>query len=73
MHKLGKEAWVAGSIRKDQLAYLVKIEVDVICVRKAACEELDGHGRFGEVKKDIVRELIIELSNHKSRARHTTK
>ncbi len=58
LHKLGKEAWLAGSITKEQLPQLWKTGVDVICVRGAACEKLEGEGRFGEVKKEIVKDLI---------------
>lgn len=58
LHKIGKEAWLAGSITKKQLPDLWKTGVDVICVRGAACEKIKGKGRFGEVKKEIVNELI---------------
>lgn len=58
LHKIGKEAWLAGSITKVQLPDLWKTGVDVICVRGAACEVLKDKGRFGEVKASIVRELI---------------
>ena len=57
LHKIGKEAWLAGSVTKEQLPDLWKTGVDVICVRGAACEKLEGKGRFGEVKEKIVREL----------------
>ena len=56
-HKSGKEAWIAGSIRKDELQALWKTGVDVICIRGAACEQ-KGNGRFGEVKAKIVAELV---------------
>jgi len=51
------KAWLAGSIYKDELSALWKIGVDVICVRGAACEQ-KGPGRFGKVKKSIVRSLV---------------
>lgn len=56
-HKYKKEAWIAGSIRKDELSGLWATGVDVICVRGAACEST-GPGRFGEVKAKIVAELV---------------
>lgn len=58
LHKLKKEAWLAGSITKEQLPALWKTGVDVICVRGAACEKLEGEGRFGKVKNEIVSVLI---------------
>lgn len=58
LHSIGKEAWLAGSISKEQLPDLWTTGVDVICVRGAACEKLEGEGRFGEVKAEIVKELI---------------
>ncbi|MBU2446885.1 MAG: (5-formylfuran-3-yl)methyl phosphate synthase [Bacteroidetes bacterium] len=57
LHKVGKEAWLAGSITKEQLLALWGTGVDVICVRGAACERLKGEGRFGKVKKEIVEQL----------------
>jgi hypothetical protein len=59
-HKTGKETWIAGSIKKDELPFLWATGVDVICVRGAACEQ-KGNGRFGEVKTKIVAELIDTL------------
>lgn len=56
-HDVKKEAWIAGSITKEQLTPLWKTGVDVICVRGAACED-KGNGRFGEVKSEIVKELV---------------
>lgn len=55
-HKYKKEAWIAGSITKEQLPGLWKTGVDVVCVRGAACET--GEGRMGKVKAGIVKELI---------------
>ncbi len=60
LHKIGKEAWFAGSITKKQLPTLWKTGVDVICVRGAACEKVEGNQRFGEVKKQIVIELLSD-------------
>ena len=56
-HRAGKEAWIAGSISKEELPDLWATGVDVICVRGAACEQT-GKGRFGEVKTKIVKELV---------------
>ncbi len=56
-HKHKKEAWIAGSIKKDELPDLWATGVNVICVRGAACES-KGNGRFGEVKAKIVKELL---------------
>lgn len=58
LHKLGKEAWLAGSVKKEQLPDLWKTGVDVICVRGAACENIDDEMRFGKVKKNIVTDLV---------------
>ena len=54
----GKEAWVAGSLLKDELPGLWEIGVDVICVRGAACDRQRGSGRFGEVSSSLVRQLV---------------
>lgn len=59
-HRNKKEAWIAGSIKKDELPDLWKTGVDVICVRGAACEQ-KGNGRFGEVKAKIVKELVATM------------
>jgi len=59
-HKYKKEAWIAGSIRKDELSDLWATGVDVICVRGAACEQ-KGNGRFGKVKAKIVAELVKSM------------
>lgn len=59
-HKHNKEAWIAGSIKKDELPELWATGVNVICVRGAACEQ-KGNGRFGEVKAKIVKELFATM------------
>lgn len=58
LHKIKKEAWLAGSITKEQLPALWTTGVDVICVRGAACEKLEGEARFGKIDKDIVAGLV---------------
>jgi len=61
LHDIGKEAWIAGSISKEELPELWKTEVDVICVRSAACEKFEGEARFGTVKESIVTDLILTI------------
>lgn len=61
MHRLSKEAWLAGSISKDELAELWDTGVDVICVRGAACKVRSGGGRFGEVDMAAVSALVSTL------------
>jgi len=50
------DAWVAGSIKREQLPILWDTGVDVICIREAACEK--GKKRMGIIKKELVRELV---------------
>lgn len=52
------EAWIAGSIGKEELPGLWDAGVDVICIRGAACEPGTGPGRFGEVSTALVKELV---------------
>ncbi len=59
-HKLKKEVWVAGSITLEELPDLWATGVDVICVRRAACEQ-KRKGRFGEIKAKIVADLIATI------------
>lgn len=61
MHKMKKEAWIAGSITRDELVELWPTGVDLICVRGAACAAAKAGGRFGQVKVDIVRELVATI------------
>lgn len=61
LHRLGKEAWLAGSIQKDELSVLWAAGADVICVRAAACKPGKGSGRFGEVDARTVSELIATI------------
>lgn len=55
-HSIRKEVWIAGSITLEELPDLWATQVDVICIRGAACEQ-KGSGRFGAVKAKIVAEL----------------
>lgn len=61
LHRMGKQSWIAGSITGDDLADLWETEVDVICVRGAACSKDQGNGRFGEVQTAIVRTLVSTI------------
>jgi len=60
-HKLGLEAWVAGSIGREELPALWAAGVDVVCVRGAACEKGTGPGRFGQVTAPLVRKLVATI------------
>ena len=66
LHEAGREAWVAGSITRDDLAGLWHTGVDVVCVRAAACEPRGGLERLGEVRAEIVAGLIqtLRLEGH---------
>ncbi len=61
MHKMKKEAWIAGSIKLEELPELWEVGVDVICVRGAACANDKGAGRFGQVSKKKVEELAATI------------
>ena len=56
-HDRNIEAWLAGSIAKEELPSLWGAGVDVICIRGAACRKGTGPGRFGEVDTKLVKEL----------------
>ena len=56
-HDRGIEAWLAGSIAKEELPALWEAGVDVICIRGAACRKGTGPGRFGEVDTKLVKVL----------------
>ncbi len=58
IHALGKEAWLAGSLSKEDLQLLWAIGVDVSCVRGAACETVEGVGRFGAVSAQLIASLL---------------
>jgi uncharacterized protein (UPF0264 family) len=61
LHGMGKEAWLAGSITKEELPGLWRAGADVICVRGAACEQKQGAGRFGAVSAKFVKELVATI------------
>lgn len=58
LHRIKKQAWVAGSISAEELPGMWATGVDVICVRGAACAKGNAKGRFGEVDGAIVRKLV---------------
>lgn len=57
-HNNNLEAWVAGSLMKEQLPSLWRTEVDVICIREAALAPGTGEERMGKVNSDIVKQLV---------------
>lgn len=59
-HRDKQEAWIAGSITKQQMPDLWKTCVDVICIRGAACTR--DVGRKGTVREHLVRSLVRALS-----------
>ena len=61
LHSRRKEAWVAGSIAKNDLSALWRTAVDVVCVRAAACQPIDGGSRFGDVQALIVEGLLATI------------
>jgi (5-formylfuran-3-yl)methyl phosphate synthase len=61
LHAMKKEAWLAGSIQKEELPALWEAGADVICVRGAACEKQQAAGRFGAVSAAIVKELVATI------------
>ena len=67
-HKNKIEAWIAGSITKEQLPNLWRTGVDVICIRGAACEQ-KRKGRFGDIKANIVRELLNVMKEDENDSR----
>ncbi len=58
LHAAKKQIWVAGSISLEEAKDLWDANVDVICVRSAACKPAKGPGRFGRVDKDRVAQLV---------------
>lgn len=55
-HERNLEAWIAGSIKKEELEDFWQTGVDVICVRGAACGKTDD--RMGKVQRAFVAELV---------------
>lgn len=73
LHKMKIQAWVAGSITKEEIAPLSSIGVDVICVRKAACKPGKKSDRFGDVTEEMVRALVSEIQVKKSPSKSRKK
>jgi len=67
LHDQGRELWVAGSITLAELPTLWETGVDLVCVRGAACAPGKGSGRFGEVRQDIVRQLVSTIPRRRSK------
>lgn len=61
-HRRDVEAWLAGSVTLEELPALWSTGVDVICVRGAACARNEGSGRFGDVRAEVVRQLITTMA-----------
>jgi uncharacterized protein (UPF0264 family) len=61
IHSFGKEAWIAGSIGVKQMVELWGTDVDVICVRGAACEPIADEERIGPIKVETVATLVSTL------------
>lgn len=60
-HDRKLEAWLAGSIAKEELPDLWGTGADVICIRGAACKPGTGPGRFGEVSTALVRDVVATI------------
>jgi (5-formylfuran-3-yl)methyl phosphate synthase len=58
-HDSSIEFWVAGSLREEHFADLLKARVDVICVRGAACK--GNQDRTGEVDTKLVKRLVAAI------------
>lgn len=55
-HSLGLEAWIAGSIEREELPKIWPTGVDVICIRGAACKS--SKKRMGQVSRKLVKDLV---------------
>jgi uncharacterized protein (UPF0264 family) len=66
MHRMKKEAWVAGSISIEEMPALWATGVDVICVRGAACAQGSTRGRFGTVTAGRVRHWVATIPPSRS-------
>ena len=60
-HSRSLEAWVGGSVTRDELPGLWAAGVDAVCVRSAACEPGTGPGRYGEISAAMVSELVATI------------
>lgn len=62
LHGLGKEAWLAGSITKNELPQIWATGVDAICVWGAACDS-PNRARSGDVSPEIVSRLVATIGS----------
>jgi uncharacterized protein (UPF0264 family) len=60
-HDCGLEAWVGGSISREELPGLWAAGVDAVCIRGAACRPGSGPGRFGEITAARVSDLVATI------------
>ncbi len=60
-HTVSKEAWLRGSISHARLPVIWNTDVEVVCVRRAACVAGDGIGRFGGRDQRLVAELVTTV------------
>ena len=58
LHTIGNEAWLAGSITKDEIPGLWKTGVNVICGRGAACAATPIEFSVGMIIPFMVATLI---------------
>lgn len=58
LHAIRKQAWIAGSITRDEMPELWETGVDVICVRAAACSGYASCDRCGTVQPALVGSLL---------------
>ena len=64
-HRRHIEAWIAGSIIKEELPFFWEAGVDVICVRRVACKK--GDDRMARVRSFIVNELVSTIPSSKKK------
>jgi uncharacterized protein (UPF0264 family) len=61
-HDYGLQAALAGSIKKEDLLSLIKIQPDIIGVRGAVCEQNDR--LHGQIQSALVQEFVQFLKNN---------
>jgi uncharacterized protein (UPF0264 family) len=64
-HKYGLKAALAGSIKREHLIPLCRLNPDIIGLRGAACT--DGDRLHGRIKREAVQEIVQILKNEKLR------
>ena len=60
-HQLGLQAALAGSLRKEDLPQVYALGTDIAGLRGAACAK--GNRVTGELKRELVRELVDTVNN----------